>query len=264
MAETTPLDAAHDRMTAAPADDDARLAFHAALADAPLWLLLDADAEDSAITPKLAETGEGAVVLAFDSEERLAAFARDIAPQAAMPGRALIGMLAGQGIGLGLNIGVAPSETVLTAETVDWLAALLAIAPEAQQDARPEALSPPEDLPEPLLRALDARLVKAGGLAHCAYLAGVRYAGGRRGNLLAIIGAPAEAERAIAGAVAEAVRFAGAGATGLDVGFFAAEDAIIARLEKVALRFDLPAPSGPQEPARAAPGSDPAKPPILR
>ena len=264
MAETTALDAAHARMESAPEDDAARLAYHAALADTPLWLLLEAEAEGDAIRPRLAETGEGSLVLAFDSEDRLAAFARGIAPQAAMPGRALIGMLAGQGIGLGLNIGVAPSETVLPSVMVDWLAGILTAAPEEQNDAQPEALMPPDPLPEPLLRALDARLARAAGLADCAYLAGMRYADGRNAHMLAVIGAPAGAERAIAGAVAEAVRFGGDDAPGLDVAFLAPGDAMIARLEAVGLRIDLPEPPDPAPGTPAPPGSDPGKPPILR
>lgn len=251
-------------MTESRGGDEARLAYFAALADTPLWVLLESAPEGDAIAPKLADAGEGAVVLAFDSEERLAAFARDIAPQAAMPGRVLLGMLAGQGIGLGLNVGVAPSETVLTADIVTWLAERLEETPETLQDARLEELSAPEGLPEPLLQALDARLARVGAFAECAYLAAVRYRDGRQGHLLAIVGAPPDAERAIAGTVAEAVRFGGDGMAALDVGFFAPGDGIVARLAKVALRFDLPAPPVDEPPKPAAPGSDPSKPPILR
>ena len=264
MAETTPLDAAHEYMVEGGAGDAARLGFYATLAAAPLWLLLESAPEGDAIVPKLAQAGDGQVVLAFDSEERLAAFAQGIAPQAAMPGRVLVQMLAGQGIGLALNIGVASSETLLPPEILDWLAEFLAEAPEAHLDARPEELAAPDGLPQELLRALDARLARAGGLADCAYLAAVRYADGRRGHLLAIVGAAPEAERAIAGAMAEAVRFGGEGMPELDVAFFAPDDPVAARLEKVALRFDLPELAAAEPPSPAAPGSDPDRPPILR
>ena len=264
MAERTPLDAVHERMTQSTGGDAERLAFYAALADTPLWVLLESAPEGDSVTPKLVDTDQGAAVPAVDREERPAALARDIAPQAAMPGRVLFRMLAGQGVGLGLNVGVAPTETVLTEDVVTWLAERLDEAPETLLDARPEELGAPEGLPEPLLEALDARLARVGVLAERAYLAEVRYRDGRRVYLLAIVGADAEAERAIAGTVAEAVRFGGDGMPTLDVAFVAPGGGMVARLEKVALRFDLPAPPDPEPHRPAAPGSDPDKPPILR
>ncbi|MEO1001423.1 MAG: SseB family protein, partial [Pseudomonadota bacterium] len=102
------------------------------------------------------------------------------------------------------------------------------------------------------------------GLADCAYLAAMRYADGRNAHMLAVIGAPGGAERAIAGAVAEAVRFGGEDVPALDVAFLAPGDAMVARLQAVGLRIDLPEPPDPAPAAPAAPGSDPDKPPILR
>lgn len=264
MAETTELDTAHAAMAAAPDDDAARLAFFGALADAQVWLLLEGDPEGDAIVPQLAETEDGRFALAFDTEERLAAFAEGVAPHAALPGRALARMLAGEGIGLGLNLGVALSEILLPPTAMSWLVEVLDTAPEAVADDRPVEVFAPEGIPEPLLRALDARLARAAGLATCAWLAGVAYSSGRRGNVLAIIGASPEAEHALSDAVADALRFGEQDIATLDVTFLAQGDALAARLERVGLRFDLPEPPAAEIPERPAPGSDPDKPPKLR
>jgi hypothetical protein len=50
----------------------------------------------------------------------------------------------------------------------------------------------------------------------------------------------------------------------MDVGFFAPSDPVVAKLAKVGLRFDLPQGEALQQTPRLPPGSDPAKPPILK
>jgi hypothetical protein len=264
MTETTLLDAAHAAMEAAPGSDAARLRFYERLADGELMLLLADEAEGETIAPRVFDLGEeGRFVLVFDREDRLSAFAGGPAPYAALPGRALAGMLAGQGIGLGVNLDVAPSSILIPSDAVDWLAATLAQAP-AEIAARPDELHPPRGLPETVLTALDARLARAAGLASTALLAGVIYEGGARGHMLAFVGAAPGAEPALARAVGEALTFSGVEAGSLDVAFFGPEEPIVARLERCALRFDLPEPEAPARPAPVAPGSDPGKPPRLR
>lgn len=261
MAEMTALDRAHGAMTAAPEDDAARLRFYERLADSELFLLLAAEPQGDNLEPELFEVEGGRFMLVFDREERLAEFTGQIAPYAALSGRAVSSMLAGQGIGLGLNLGVAPSEMLLPAEAVDWLAATLAHRP-SEVEARPEEVLAPHGLPEVLLTALDAKLATAAGLARMAYLVAVRYEGNRPGHLLAFVDAAEGAEHALANAAGEALTFSGLEAGEMDVGFFAASDPIAARLAKVGLRFDLPEPEHSDGPA--APGMDPRKPPRLR
>lgn len=257
MAET-PLDRAHAAMDQ---DDAARLRFFERLADAELFLLLAAEADGDRIEPDLFEIGAARYVLAFDREDRLAGFVGRAAPYAALSGRALAAMLTGQGIGLGLNLDVAPSSILIPPGAVDWLHATLANRP-AETAARPVELCAPAGLPEPLLAALDAKLAAAGGLARFAYLATVTYAPARRGHLLAFVGAAPGAEAALAQAAAEALTFSGLEAGELDVGFFDAADPMAARLARVGLRIDLPDPAEPDAPR--APGSDPNRPPRLR
>ncbi len=258
----TPLDQAHAEMVET-GEDAARLRFYERLADGELFLLLDQEPVDDAITPRVFPLEDGPVVLVFDREERLAEFAGTIVPYAALPGRVVLRQLAGQGIGIGLNLGVAPSAFVVPAGAVDWLTALLDRAP-ATFEARPERFLPPGDLPEILLRALDQKLARAAGLAGAALLAGVVYDSGHRGHVLAIVGAAEGAQPALANAVSEALTFSGLDAGELDVMFLDAGDPVLGQLAPVALRFDLPEPVAPERGRPAAPGSDPARPPILR
>lgn len=259
---TTPLDAAHAAMASAPADDALRLAFHGRLAASELYLLLAAEpVAAETLEPRIFETGSGRFALAFDRLDRLSDFAEEIAPYAALSGRALAGMLAGQGVGLALNPGVAPSSHLMAPDAIGWLAGALADAPD-ELEARPRQLRAPGDLPERLLLALDARLATTAGRARLAYLAGVTWATGRRGHLLAFIDAVPGAEGALARATREALVFSGLEAGAIDVTFLSAGAPAAARLARVGLRFDLPRAAGTD--ASAAPGMDPAKPPRLR
>ncbi|WP_172331178.1 SseB family protein [Mangrovicoccus sp. HB161399] len=260
-AELTPLDLAHAKMEAAPEEDAARLGFYGTLGASELFLLLDREAEGDRITPRVFDVESGQIVLVFDREARLAEFAGEIAPYAGMSGRVLVEMLAGQGIGLGVNLDVAPSAIILMPEAVDWLNEQLQHRPE-EGEARPSEVRAPKGLPEALVEGLDGKLASAGGLADLAYLVGVTYADGRNGHLLAFVDAVPGAEPALARAVHEALIFSGLAAGELDVAFFPASDGIAPQLAKVGLRFDLPKPA--ERVQRAAPGMNPDAPPILR
>ncbi|MGR3501566.1 SseB family protein [Pseudaestuariivita sp.] len=256
----TPLDEAHVLMQADAEDEAARLGYFARLAAAELFILLEAPAEGDAITPMLAEEDGATYALVFDTEDRLTAFTGAPAPFAAMSGRVLAGMLYGQGIGLALNPEVAPSSNLLDADAVDWLAETL--DQEAEEgEGQIAALGAPQDLPQPVLAALDRRLASMGGRATRAFLVDARYTDGRDGTLLAIVGAAPEAQSAITRAVSEIAAFS-ATPLALDVAFFEPTDLALVPISEVGLRFDLPEPEAPKPPV--APGSDPSKPPKLR
>ena len=260
---TTPIDEAHAAMEAAPENDALRLRFYDRLAGSELVLLLEAEPEGDRIRPAIFPVEGSRFALVFDREDRLTAFAEGPAPYAALSGRALAGMLAGQGIGLGVNLGVAPSSILIEAASVDWLAATLSAAPEEVEE-RPEELAAPVGLPEAVLTALDRRLASAEGLARMAYLVAATYAGGRRGHLMAFVDPLPGAEPSLARAVGDALTFSGVEAGSLDVGFFRAADPVAARLARVGLRFDLPEAPKPEPVAGTAPGMDPDRPPRLR
>lgn len=263
MTLPTQLDQAHAQMEADPASDTARLRFYERLSDCELFLMLEKEVEGDKLEPALFDTPEGRFVLVFDREERLADFAGRAVPYAALSGRGIVGMLAGQGIGLGVNLEVAPSAMLIPDEAITWLAGTLEHAPD-QVEAAVEVFEPPVGLPEVLLSALDGKLATAAGLAGSAYLVSVRYKGGGQGHLLGFVDAKDAARGALAKAVSEALTFSGIEAGALDVGFFAGSDMVAASLAKVGLRFDLPEPEAPQVYTPIAPGSDPEKPPRLK
>lgn len=262
MTEPTPLDLAHAAMEAAPDDANARLRFYAALADCELILLIETEPEgDAPLSPAIQDLDGGRYVLAFDSEDRLAAFAGTTVPYAALPGRVIATQLAGQGIGIGLNLGVAPSAFLMPEGAVDWLAETLALArPAGAVDAvvpRPHRPS----LPDALTAALTDKIARLAGHAERALVLGT----GAGRHLLAFVAARPGAEEALAKAVAEARAFSGNEAP-LDVAFLAAGDRRIAGLEAVALVIPVPPVPRPdlREVPGAAPGMDPDRPPKLR
>lgn len=261
----TPLDDALRAMAAAPEDTGARLAFHAELSRCEVFVLLEAEASGGQIEPRVFDLSEGRAVLAFDSEMRLAGFAGQAA-YAALPGRVLVAMLAGQGLALMLNADT-PHAALLPPESLDWLAQTLAAPAPAQGQAVPEGFAPP-DLPpavlDRLVPALERRLSGLPGLA-AVLLVGVRWQGGGRGHVLALAGLPEAAEAPVARAVAEALALSGLEAAALDVVF--PPPAALAALAPLALALS-PAPFvAPDEQVvtpGASPGMDPDRPPRLR
>lgn len=261
---TTRLDQAHAAMLAAPEDNQARLQFYERLADAELFLMLEAEPDGDNITPAVFETGDGTFVLVFDREDRLAQFAGQVVPYAALSGRVVAGLLAPQQIGLGLNLDVAPSSILVPPSALVWLADTLDNAPDAHETQLTEVLAP-AGLPQILLTALDAKLATAAGLSPLAYLVATRSSEGAHGHLLGFVDAVPGAESALAKAVGEALTFSGVEAGVLDVGFFASSHPMTARLARVGLRFDLPEPPADRSAQTpSVPGADPTKPPILR
>ncbi|MEM1373858.1 MAG: SseB family protein [Pseudomonadota bacterium] len=261
MTELTPIDAAFATMDAS--DDNAdRLRFYERVADAELFVLLEKEPEEEDVRPLLFELEEGPYVLAFDRADRLSAFAEGAAPYVAMSGRILAGMLAERGLGLGLNLDVAPSAYLLPTEALQWLADTLSQGPR-DENLRIRELSAPGALPEMLLTALDAKLALMGAAADAAFLARARYEDDTMGHVLAFVDPAPGAETALSQAASEALVFSGLDAGQLDVTFVRATDAVSAQLARVALRFDLPQPQDVRE-ERPPPGSDPDNPPKLR
>lgn len=261
MTDPTPLDTAHATMQADTNDAAARLRFYERLADSELFLLLQSEATGDNLSPEMFEIDGANYVLVFDTQERLADLVEGSAHHAALSGRIIATMLAGQGIGLGVNLGVADSSILLPPEALVWLAQMLENAPK-EISAQPVAFKAPAAADENLLQAIDAKLATAAGLAEAAYLVQVDYDDGTQGLMLAIIDALPAAQGALAKAVAEVVMF-GTDENPLDVTFFDRNHTVCTKLARVGLRFDLPK-SKVETHAPAAPGRDPNSPPILR
>jgi hypothetical protein len=104
-----------------------------------------------------------------------------------LSGRALSGMLAGQGLGLAVNLGTGRGDAARCGR--GRLAGGDAGHAARRGGGSAAEIAAPGALPEALLTALDARLASAAGLARRAALVAVVYASGRRGHLLAFIDA---------------------------------------------------------------------------
>ncbi len=267
MNDETRLDRAHAAMQANLDDDAARLAFYERLADGELFLMLKTEPRGDHLDPEVLdlETEEDVppdqYVLAFDREDRLSAFAEGAAPYAALPGRVIAAMMAGSGLGLGVNLG-APSSILIPPAAVDWLAETLGPAPE-EVDGQIRALEAPTGLPDRFITGLSEKLATAAGIAAHATLVRAVHDDGTSGLVLAFADARDGAEPALARAAQEALTFSGVEYR-LDVAFFAASDPAMAKIDRTGLRFDLPRAEEPESPERKASGSDPGKPPILR
>lgn len=258
---TTDLDNAHAAMQADPENDTKRLQYYERLADTEVFMLLGGEPDGDQVEPELFDIEGQSYALIFDREERLAQFVGREAPYAGLSGRVLTQMIAGQGIGLALNLEVAPSSMLIPAEAVDWLYQTLDNAPQVEQ-ARLTEVSAPTGLPEAVISGLDRKLAIAAGLARYAYLAAAVYDDGSRGHVLAFVDAVPGAEDALAKAAGEALTFSGIEAGVMDVLFARSDDGLSGHLAKVGLRFDLPDLHDPKGPE--APGMNPDKPPRLR
>jgi hypothetical protein len=253
----TPLDLAHAAHEADPENAALRLRFHERILDSELIVPLDAPPEGERLRPSLFALSDGPVVLAFDRDDRMAEFLDGPVEFAALTGRRLVALLAGQGTGLALNLG-APSAALLPPEAVNWLARIAGEAvPEA--DARARDIGPPGVVPGALLHALGPKLAAMADRIATAHLVSARLADGAPGLLLALGGVPEPARGATAAAVAEAVRFSGLHEAALDVAFPATGSPIAAAVARVGLRLEMPQPAAPETPV-----VDKSKPPRLR
>lgn len=264
---SSPLDNALHAMNGAPEDEQVRLQFYAEFADTTLILLLTAPAGDDSISPHMFETDQGAYVVAFDQEERLADFAAGIeggaTEYAQLPGRALAAMLDGQGVGIALNPGVTGSEYLCTPEAVTWLVEVLDQSPEVAE-ARPGDIAHPGDISDSLLSALTRAMRSATGLASAACLVKAVHRGGAEGLMLGLLDVAPQDEAALAGAVSNAVQFLGDQDLRLDVIFPEKGSPFAAQLAQTGLALVIPEVEDLATTGPSAPGMDPEKPPRLR
>jgi hypothetical protein len=175
----------------------------------------------------------------------------------------MVALLAGQGLGLGLNLGVAPSSTLLPAEAVTWLAAMAAGAP-SEAAGHLRGFAPSREVPQGVIDALGTKLAAMAAMIGQAHLVSARHDDGTESALLALVGVPEGRQADVAAAVAEAVRFSGAAGWRLDVVFPSQGGAAAQAVARVGWRFELPRPAETRAGNRAGPGTDPDRPPILR
>lgn len=259
----TPLDQAHMAMAQNAEDDAARLRFYQTLAGQELVLMLSAEPQGDQVSPHVFPVADQSYVLVFDSEERLVRFTEAETQSVAMPGRDVVEMLAGQGLGLGVNLGVAASEILIPADGVEWLWQMLANQTELAPDT-PERFCAPVGLEAELQHGLGEKMAQIAGLADHAFGAGVVYQNGQHSNVLVFVNALEAAEAALRQMVSDVVSFS-AKAVSLDILFVRSTDPVCAQLDEVGIRFAIPRPEVTAKvQAPEAPGMDPGRPPVLR
>ena len=244
----TPLDRA---FAAFGEDEVGRRVVYATLAATPLVVALERPADGDRIEPLVLETGEGQFALAFDSEERLGGFLPRGTDYAVVPGRGLIGMLAGAGLGLGVNLEVAPSALLLSAEDLGWI-----VAEAAGGEARAVAQVDPGvgDAPGVLVEALALRAGELEGM--CSGLCPVV---DEQGVLVVALDVPAGAKAALLAGMAELAGMLGL-AGGIGVVFEVWDGPVHAAVDGPVPELDFrPVKHEP----KPGPGMDPDNPPRL-
>ncbi|WP_340110410.1 SseB family protein [Pikeienuella sp. HZG-20] len=253
----TPLDRAWAAAEAPGAGDAEMAHYYEVFAAAEFFLAIDAESfEDAAPQPILFSVDGAETALIFDTESRMADFLESGAAHLALSGRAVLGMFAGRGVQLGVNLGEAPSATILPAEAVDWAAAAT-LQPVEAEASRRLALTPPQGLEPALFARIDAKLAGLAGNVVEAWLCGA----GEGGLVLCLALRAEAAEAAVVAALAETARFAGGDRAAFDIAVLKADDPALSAARKIGLGFELAPPAAPP---RAAPGMDPAHPPKLR
>lgn len=265
MDNPSPLDQAHRAMTAAPDDDGARLAYYLTLAAAELYLLLTHEPQGDELSPLILTTGDGPLILGFDSEERLAGFAQGPQAYAALPGRVIVALAADKGLALGVNLATDDRAFLLAPAALDWLADQLQNQPTVRT-GQPIGWRPLSDAP--LLAASLARgLAGMGALARAAWLLEATHADGTMAPALVIEGAAPADEAALAKAATEALAFSGLAQGRADVLFLTDAQIAASGLRDLGHPVRLSAPPAPPTSAPhhpAPPGSDPTRPPRLK
>ncbi|MEM7547115.1 MAG: hypothetical protein AAF367_16420 [Pseudomonadota bacterium] len=260
----TPLDHAWTA-TEAPGAGDAEMAkYYDVFAAAELHLLIDAASLSGTGTPQpqLFPVDDIDTALVFDTEDRLAAFTEDGAAHLTLSGRAVIAMFAGRNVQVGVNLGDAPSATILPAAALDWAAAALRQPIEAEEGSE-MALTVPRMITPDLISRIDTKISGMGASVGEAWLCGL--GSGRTASLILCVALRAEeAEQSVVAALAETARFAGGEKAAFDIAVTMGGDARLELARKVGIGFE---PANPAEISRAqpvAPGMDNSKPPRLR
>lgn len=259
--EETRLDQAFYQMAMAPHDDAARLAWYETFADTELFLMLEQEPEAANITPALFDLTDGRFALVFDLEDRLAAFAGEVVPYAALPGRVIVAALAGQGVGICVNLEAAPSAFVMPAEAVDWLHGALNQSPEEATGQLAPWVEPQDlALGVAFFRKFDGKPLPAASV----WFAGLRRDKDTAVHAFVFVDVVAGFEEALAKATSETVMFAGHDPAGVEILFLTADQAKGIEGPGKCL-WVPPATPGPiPAPEPAAPGTDPSRPPRLR
>lgn len=257
----TPLDQALAAMVADPEVEGLRRAYFDRLSIVELFLLLEAEPEsdEDTVNPRVFPLEDGPVVLAFDTEQRLADFAGE-AFYLGLRGAELIELVASSRLGLGINFGTDGSEFMMAPEDAAWLSTRL--AGQTRQVTGPLSRLERPAANEELLTALDARLATAGGVLREAILVGAAAPSGPPGLVLVLVDIGEADAAQLSRSISQALAVLGQDVQ-LDVTALAHSDPRLGKIRQLGLAFSVPEPEPETPVERLGPGLDPDKPPKL-
>ena len=221
-----------------------------------LFILID-DPEDP--RPKVMQIEGGAIMLAFDCEEKLIDFAGDNSFFISMSGRRMIAQ--NVSIGIALNLSDNGEGYILTNEVIEWLMKNTQSDKEIIQRKTNEIASP-SIVTERFVGFLDEALAASFGMADYAVLVKDLTKSGSKNLLLIFVGSSEHYQFALTQQVSEAFSLSGIQDLILDITFCKSDDELVTKALTVGLRFDLPELEKPIQPK--SPGTDPDNPPLLR
>jgi hypothetical protein len=129
--------------------------------------------DDTTARPRTLTLETGDVALAFDTEGRFTAFITTPTEFITLTGAGLACALEPLGVGVALNPGVAPGETVLGAEALAWIAQHAGADVAVEDVPGGVSVGPPVKPEAALLEALGIRLAEMAGHVAEAWLLGV-------------------------------------------------------------------------------------------
>lgn len=189
------------------------------LADTEVFATLTAEPGNDRADLRILDHDGMRMAVACDREDRLSEFWGSAVAFAAMPGRVLAGLLAGQGVALLINPGQ-QSEMLLDPDSIAWLENALTMTPPGADATRlPRLGAPDPQVVGALLAPLSQRLADMAGLAWSAAFVGAQWPDGRQGHMLLLRGAAPDHQPAIAKALAELLAFLPPVAGGVDIAF---------------------------------------------
>lgn len=226
--------------------------FYGVLLDTMLFLPIDAMPEDeddgdeaeetASISPQIFELEGEETAMVFDTEERLAAWAEGPTDYVGMPGRSLFLMFDGREQ-IALNLGVAPSSTILSCDDV---AALNAHATHEGNEAEEVpagteiTVGPVESMDEATVAALVARLagLRADVAEAVLFSLKIREDDTPR-MILGVVPVSLADANETARRVAETVSRIGPSAEGLEVAAMAGDGPVISKARELGLRLPM-------------------------
>ena len=252
------MDKTYAHMLASPESDTAGLRFYEAFCDTNLSVLVNAD-----LSMQVFETSQGKIILAFDTEERVAEFVDQPTEFIKMPGRELVTQLRGTDTGIGLNLNVAPTSQILTPEILAWISELLSVDSTLLVD-QVAGFSADCQLSAEDRTALTDRLANFAGRVEAAYLCGVTYTDGAMADALFIVDCDPTIEADLFTAMIETQKFAKEDVADLAIKFISSSSPALLEIRRHGDELHLPKPIVTPAFQPTAPGMDPDKPPKLR